>query len=840
MRADAVHGQDSVLARAAAVLDAVLGHFGTAVIVIDDGYTIRHWNAQAERILGVPAGDAVGSDIVDRGLPGDEGFPDRERVSRLHRARHWVGRALAGESVSRTATIPAPGGGVHSVTVTATPVRDDETGTLLGAVITTSEAGEPFGLTSSSALLEALVDQSPVGVGIYDERGRYLRANSALERITGRPAHRMAGHTAAYVMRGPVGVAATRCVREVIATGVPMVGTELVGAVGSDPEERAFHCSYYRLTAGDGRPVGAASMISEVTEARRTGIALRRANERLELLGAATRALTESLDLDRTLTRFAELVVPRFADHCIVDLVAPDGRLRRSALRHTPGLLADEEQEPWTPVGEEVDYPAAHPVSRMLVTGTARVDQGAPQSLDYEAIAPTDRSAAFARRVGLTSALTLPLRARGQLVGVASLVASVSGRSFGEDDLALAVQLADRAAVAIDNALLFRRQREVSLTLQHSLLPKRLPDVPGLTVAARYLATTEGEEVGGDWYDLLPMPTGRVAVVVGDVMGRGVAAAALMGQVRTALRAYAAQDLPPAEVLGHADELVSGLADDIIVTCVYGVYDPREEQLVLANAGHVPPLLLDLVPGPRAGDRADDGAPVAARTVSRVDACGPPLGAAMHDPYHHVTVDLPADRMLALYTDGLVETRDVDLDVGIDSLARELRRVDDDLDAACDSVLARIQPAGADDTALLLLRPECSTRPRVATRVLDPVPREVRDCRRFVVTTMGSWGEGEELTEITELLASELVTNSVRHARTSVALTLSHGADGVVVEVKDLGGATPRHRAAAVDDEGGRGLMLVAALSSSWGTRVLPDGGKAVWCRLSRPLGPGR
>ena len=429
-----------------------------------------------------------------------------------------------------------------------------------------------------------------------------------------------------------------------------------------------------------------------------------------------------------------------------------------------------------------------------------------------------------------------------------AIVNSPTGRTSLARDLTLAVQLADRAASAIDNARLYHHQQEVSRTLQRSLMPKSLPSVPGLSVAARYLAASEGSEVGGDWYDLVPMPTGRVAVVIGDVMGRGVAAAALMGQVRAALRAYAGQDLPPAEVLTHADELIRGLAEDTIVTCVYGVYDPREERLVLSNAGHVPPLLVDPAPSvepvPAAAIPARSlgrdephlggGTTAPVPGVTRFDAAGPPLGTAGPEPYRHVTIDLPAGRLLALYTDGLVESRDSDIEAGVDLLARELREPHADLERTCEAVLTGIRPTGTDDTALLLLRPERTTRPRVASLTVSSHAADVRQCREFAVDTLTGWGEDPETALTAELVVSELVTNSVRYARPPLSLLLSVPESGVVVEVRDHGGTAPRLRSAAPDDEGGRGLMIVATLAFRWGTRLLPDGGKAVWCCLGR------
>lgn len=580
---------------------------------------------------------------------------------------------------------------------------------------------------------------------------------------------------------------------------------------------------------------------------RRTRRALDRANERSALLGEVSRVVSASLDLDRVLARFGELVVPRLGDHCVIDLLDDAATLRRETLVHATGRQGDPDA--WSAPGQVPAYAPDHPAVRSLTTRRGILLASRPCAREP---GPREDPVVHVDHPDVASVLAVPLLARGQAIGVLSLLSYGRGRLHGEDDLALVAQLADRAATAIDNARMYRRQCETSRALQRSLMPTDLPETPGLDVAASYVAASRDSEVGGDWYDVLPMPTGRVAVIVGDVMGRGIAAAALMGQVRAALRAYAGQDLPPAQALTYADELIRGLAEDTIVTCVYGVYDPREGQLVLANAGHVPPLLMTHGPGetgaPRSAGRPSSRVPRARTSTesrpagtseppppaTRIDANGPPLGAGGVEPYGYVTLDLPVDRTLALYTDGLVESRGEDIEVGIERLVRELRRADGNLEHVCASLLSRIGPTGADDAALLLLRPQRSTCPRAATRVVAPDRHDVGECRRFTVSTLAAWGESTEVTQAAELLVSELVTNSVRYARPPVSLSLSAPDDGIVLEVRDHGGSSPRLRTAAPDDEGGRGLMLVAALASRWGTRTLPDGGKAVWCHLNR------
>ncbi len=686
----------------------------------------------------------------------------------------------------------------------------------------------PAQAVDEAALLEVIVGQSPVGVGVFDRDARYVRVNPALQRIVGLDLTALLGRTVREVVPGDIGAFADARLREVIATGRPVIGADLEGRLPSGAVERSLVVSYFRLEGPDGEVLGAASIVSDVSDRHRTRRALERANARLELLGRAAGVLNASLDLEETLTGLGRLVVPGIADHCVVDLAETDGIragttddglvLRRYAVVHGPGIDVPEPSgdgnDPWAPVGKDVCYPPGHPVHEAFVRREASVRQIDPSTFDYEAVAPNAASARTARDLRIRSALAAPLQAHGRVVGVLSLVDSVSGRTQGEEELLLARRLADRAAVAIENARLHRRERERALTLQRSLLPQRLPAVPGLSTAARYLpARSGGGEVGGDWYDVVRLPGGRVAIVVGDVMGRGLSAAALMGQVRAALRAYAVQDQAPAEVLTSADELVRGLAEDVLVTCVYAVLDARDGSLALANAGHVPPLLLAASGGGEA-----------------LESTGPPLGAGGGEDYGERTYVVGPGGLLALYTDGLVESRDADLDVGLRRLAGRLDPAAPDLDA----LAARVTdgPDRDDDVALLLVRTDPRSRPPTVRLEIGPDVREAGRARAVALDTLTAWGE-PALADVAELVVSELVTNALRYGAGQVSLQLSRHDDGIVVEVFDEGVGTPRRRRATADEEGGRGLLLVGAVAAAWGVRTR-GGGKVVWCRLGR------
>ena len=671
------------------------------------------------------------------------------------------------------------------------------------------------GDTARLATFAALFGQSPVGLGIFDAECRYVLINEALQAIIGLPVSQVVGRRVEEVL-GPLGLRVATNLRTVMASGSPMVNQEFVGSTYAfEGQPRAFLASYFRLADDEGRLLGAASLVNDVTDQRRTREELAAANERLSLLTRVSGALASCLVEQDALMSFAQLVVPAFADHCLVDLLDETGLVQRAALVHADGLAPD--QEAWARPGQVVTYPSIHPVVRAINTAKVVFDK-VPENPDFRRLAPTPESAELARRLGIRSAMTAPLVARGDVIGAVSFVTSASGRVFNDVDVEMGEELASRVAIALDNARLYAREQRIALTLQRSLLPETLPETPSLETAAVYQPAAHDGTVGGDWYDVIPLPCGRVGLVMGDVMGRGVPAAALMGQLRAAVRAYAAQDLPPADLLGHLDGLVRGLADDVLVTCVYAVYDPVEESLCLANAGHVPPLVLTA-----------DGA-------QRVESDGVVLGAG-HGSYEQVEVDFGPGTVLALYTDGLVERRADDIDSRIDELVDVMRAGDGALDAVCRRLVALTGDSpDVDDVAIMLVRPHPHIRPRVARLDLVPHAAKVRDIRRFATEVLGGWGEPRHVSDPVELIVSELVTNVIRHASGHEAsVRLERHADRIVVAVVDPDARPPRVTRAALDDEGGRGLHLVDAVADRWGTRTIPSGGKIVWCELLAP-----
>ncbi|MGC9671197.1 SpoIIE family protein phosphatase [Planosporangium sp. 12N6] len=380
-----------------------------------------------------------------------------------------------------------------------------------------------------------------------------------------------------------------------------------------------------------------------------------------------------------------------------------------------------------------------------------------------------------------------------------------------------AAERALAAAAAAQEAA--AREHRIADELQRSLLPAHRFDPDQLDVATYYQAGVEGTQVGGDWYDVIELGADRTALVMGDVMGRGVRAAAVMGQLRAAVRAYARLDLPPADVLEFLDGVVRDLGDDQIVTCVYAVYDPGDGTLTYANAGHLPPVLV-----------TPDGS---ARRLT--DAAGPPLGTGPHT-LGEEQLTLPTGAILALYTDGLVEQRDSDLDAGIDALATQLTKVDTPLNDVPDTLVERLLPGGPDDDIAVLLA-QVTGQPQQTTSVIRRIraeERAVHDARQFATDTLADWGIPRSRAREIVLLVSELVTNAVVYGRPPIELRIRRTGGHVVLEVYDAAPFLPRKLRPTPEDEHGRGLQLVAHLADRWGTRPTPHG-KAVWCVFSTP-----
>ncbi|MBZ6248642.1 ATP-binding SpoIIE family protein phosphatase [Streptomyces olivaceus] len=395
----------------------------------------------------------------------------------------------------------------------------------------------------------------------------------------------------------------------------------------------------------------------------------------------------------------------------------------------------------------------------------------------------------------------------------------------GRGVLVFATDVTDHAEAATRLRASERRQRETAVTLQRSLLPQELEEPDDLRVAATYHPGGTEAAVGGDWYDVITLGGGRTALVIGDVMGRGVRAAAVMGQLRTAVRAYARLDLPPHEVLQLLDGLATEIDANQIATCVYAIHDPNEGRLVYASAGHLPILVRD-----------EQGA------VQRADEpTGPPLGTG---GWIHASDSIPLapGSTAVLYTDGLVERRNEDLDEGIAALERALSGATGSPQVICDRLVrsAGVTPDHDDDVAVLVLQhparkgAEAELFRNAALDLLGGVEAAPR-ARAFASGVLTSWRFPADLHDLGVLATSELVANSLQHGTPPMRLRLRRTDRRLTIEVTDGDDHLPRRRRAEPGDESGRGIAIVATIASNWGSRRTPGGGKAVWCEFVLP-----
>ncbi|MEV0494630.1 ATP-binding SpoIIE family protein phosphatase [Streptomyces atratus] len=400
---------------------------------------------------------------------------------------------------------------------------------------------------------------------------------------------------------------------------------------------------------------------------------------------------------------------------------------------------------------------------------------------------------------------------------------SVEGSEGGV--LVHAADVTDHAEAAERLRTSERRHRETAVTLQRSLLPQELEQPDDLRIAATYQPGGTDAAVGGDWYDVITLGAGRTALVIGDVMGRGVRAAAVMGQLRTAVRAYARLDLPPHEVLQLLDGLAAEIDASQIATCAYAVHDPNEGRLVYASAGHLPILVRD-----------EDGSVCRAE-----DPTGPPLGTG---GWIHTsgTIALPPGSTAVLYTDGLVERRSEDIDEGVAALERALAGAKGSPQVVCDRLIRSLGVTAEhdDDVAVLVVQHPARTGAdaelfhNASLDLLGGIEAAPR-ARAFATGVLTSWRFPVDLCDLGVLAAGELVANSLQHGTPPMRLGLRRTDRRLIIEVTDGDDHLPRRRRAEPADEAGRGISIVATIASSWGSRRTPGGGKAVWCEFALP-----
>ncbi|RLL69563.1 SpoIIE family protein phosphatase [Streptomyces sp. Z26] len=815
------------------------GRLPLAVAVIDGEGRVSHWSTGARRLFGVTREDAVGA-------PADELMPVSGAFGALSYA--VAGRAHVSEPGSGSGDVlwwayPLVGKGPERILVLAADTarlrtraggaRPDGTDADEGPVTGGSTGG------GDAAGHERVAPGFALHTDFPDSAALAARLPEILPSMSTRDSARIAA--------------------QVLELGYPVLDISRHERVPLTPDwgvpRRVERRARQRRAVAPAATEAAGSELAGTGTARTESASARAAEEkpvsdlehaavreRLEFLNEVSGAIGTSLDLARTIEEVSRAVVPRFTDvagtYLREQVVAgegfPDGPPDTTTPWHRVALEHMDEPGRWddvVPVGESMPFPAHTPFFRCMTTGepvlVPRISEEAGHAIAAQ-FEKRDISPLITHR----SMLVVPLKARNVVLGFMILLRHRERAEFNDMDRVTGAELAARAGLVLDNARMYTHQEHVAETLQDSMLPRVAPRTPGCDTATRYLPGTWLGRVGGDWFDTVKLPGSRTALVVGDVMGHGLNSAAMMGQLRTAVQTMAVLELPPAQLLRNLDDLAQRLGDGYLATCLYAVYDPVANELRIANAGHVPPVLV----------RAECG------TGELLDLpTGVPIGVGSV-PFETVTVPVaPGDR-LVLCTDGLVEMRGADIAEGLAALCESAAHPAASMDDACDTIIRELARRTStpldgrkDDVALLMARLNGIGEQDVATWSFDARPREVRGARARTRAQLTRWALPEEAVDTTELLVSELVTNAVRHARGDrVQVRLVRSAS-LQCEVSDEDHAPPVLRESGGEDDAegggpGRGLRVVARLAREWGTSRTPDG-KTVWFEQALPTG---
>ncbi|MEU0354583.1 SpoIIE family protein phosphatase [Streptomyces cyaneofuscatus] len=798
-----------------------------AVAVIAGDGTVIGWTRGAEALLGYAAAEMVGRSAALL----LSGAPDTRRTAAIAaRSRDgsgWSGQITLRGRDDRLIDV--------DVRVSASFLVAGREGFLVSGRERTPQ------WTVDGSVLEGFLTRSPVGMAVLDPELRYIWLNDTLEQFGGVPREQRLGQRPGDVLPGLLAAPIERLMRQVLASGVPVTDHEYLGWSWSDPNRRrAYSSSFFPLADAEENRIGIGYMVLDVTDrwnARRL----------LALVNEAGASIGSTLDVQRTAQELADFAVPRFADFVFVDLLETPlelGRPGASPAPTAPGDWAAMRRmgmssvragcpEAVVEIGESVDFVPPSRDLHFLATGSPYLLPLLDADDRTWAVDQPVRASRI-KEFGLHSLISVPMRARDTVLGLATFMRSQNPVPFDEDDVAPARELVARAAVCVDNARRYTREHTAALVLQESLLPHTLRGGTALDVASSYLPADAKVGVGGDWFDVIPLSGARVGLVIGDVVGHGISAAATMGRLRTAVQTLADMDLAPDELLARLDDLVMRLSEEeesaggkadrggttvLGATCLYAVYDPATRCCTMARAGHPPPVIV-----------TPQGA------VSFPDLpLGPPLGLGGL-PFESLDVELPEGSLLGLYTDGLIEGPEKDVEQGKIRLGRAISRAGLPLDELCETVVKELLPVPQpDDIALLLARTHALRPDRVVSWEVPLDPAAVGTTRNKVARQLEAWGL-DELTMTTELIVSELVTNAIRYASGPVRLRLLLQSV-LTCEVSDASSTTPRLRHARTTDEGGRGLFLVAQLARRWGTRYTHRG-KIIWAEQGLPSSP--
>jgi len=692
-------------------------------------------------------------------------------------------------------------------------------------------------------MLDWAITQAPVNIALLDTQMRQLRLNASLCRALGLDDEAAGlGLRLTDLLSTPATESCLAAGRMVARSGRPMVWRG-VNHMPGQQRDHAMDINLSPVKDPAGRVCGVLVVAVDVTEQHL-------ARQRLVLLNEASTRIGCTLDMTRTAEELVEVTVPGLADFATVDLLESvyrgdepttgpfpfDVPLRRMAC----GSVLEGCPEALVRPGQVSQISGHSPAAQRMTSGLLMNQPDLQRNLEQWTVTDPE-GAARAARYGFHSLMVVPLRARGMTLGSAMFGRHRRPQPFGDEDLVLAEEIVARAAVCIDNARRYSRERATALTLQRSLLPQHLPRQAAVQVATRYRPSGSLVPVGGDWFDVIRLSGSRVGLVVGDVAGHGMHAAATMGRLRTAVRTLADIDLDPGDLLTRLDDVVTRIADeeglvpggegaDLSATCLYAVYDPVSRGCTLARAGHPPPAVV--CPG---------------GTAEFLDVPACPLLGLGGQAFEEAEVVLPEDSLLVLYTDGLIESRQRDIDTGLTAMRKVLNDVRlqppglaphaaPSLDSMCDTVLKALLPERAeDDAALLIARTAALPADRIVSWDLPAEPAIVAHARAQAVRQLAAWGL-EEASFTTELIVSELLTNAIRHAEPPIQLRMILDR-ALSCEVSDGSSTTPHLCGADYYDEGGRGLLIVSQLTERWGTRHTRTG-KTIWAQLSLAPGP--
>ncbi|RST17540.1 PAS domain S-box protein [Streptomyces sp. WAC05374] len=659
----------------------LLEHVRVAVFGIDGDDRICYWGPGAQDLFGHEPGGVLArpTGVLLAEPPPDVADAPVSLGERGRTLGYWRGRLRArhrdGEDFDCGFRVfPVTGAGGTSV-VMALASRSDQ----LDRVKT------------NLAFLDSLFETCPIGLVMLDEDLRYVHLNQALADMDGCPIEQHLGRRVDDLMITSDDGAYLRMLHEVARTGRPVVGA-LVGVrtPGRPDRDQVRSVSFFPLSGAVGSRPGLGGLMVDVTDRERAIVEATAGRQRLALLNRAAAAIGTTLDVDVTARELVDAAVPDFADASVVEVVEwmdeheafdPDRPL--ITRRIASGTILPPPATELVSGLDHVTYPPGSAIHRMLATGGV-VAVPVDDAFVSSTVIHRER-ARLLRDSGLTCILIAPLIARDTVQGLAMFGRSAARPAFTEQDHGLGGELASRAALCLDNARLYSRVQDIALTLQRALLPSALATSPYVQVAHRYVPGSRITEVGGDWYDVISVAGGRIALVVGDVMGHGVPAAAAMGRLRITAKALARHNQEPSALLAELDACAEEAGIDL-ATCLYILYDPATGRACIASAGHPPPLV-----------RNPDG------TVGTIsDVLGVPLGVG-GQPFATTETELPDGAVLALYTDGLIEARGRDIEEGLDAVRTELAAECGDLEAAADRMLSRLLPGPPDDDTVLVL-----------------------------------------------------------------------------------------------------------------------------------------